>query len=250
MNHQKLQRWLAQQGLSTSRRKAESLIASGRVVVNGVCAHLGQRVGESDIIKLDGRIIDAQPVQPLRVLAYHKPVGIVSTRNDPEQRAIVFDDLPLIDSGRWVMVGRLDIQTSGLLLFTNEGRLAHQLMHPSQALTRRYRVRVPQTLTPHMQHKLCEGIKLSDGWASFDRILKAPSSSGRNQWYEVTLHQGRNRIVRRLFEAIDCPVNRLVRLSFGPIHLPRTLKSGEYRLLDEVQLKQLNAAIIASRNTS
>ncbi len=237
----KLQRWLADHAAAPSRRVAERWIQAGRLKVNGAPAHLGQRVNAGDRIQLDGRLVQAASSSETRVIVYHKPIGEVSTRSDPEQRHTVFQALPPLKSGRWVMVGRLDIQTSGLLLFTNQGDLAHHLMHPSREVVRTYLVRIQGSLTPDVQKKLCSGVNLEDGQAVFDQLQKAPSSSGSNQWYQVSLHQGRNRIIRRMFQAVDVSVNRLMRIGFGPIQLARSLNPGQWQALSQAQLQALRA---------
>jgi 23S rRNA pseudouridine2605 synthase len=249
---EKLQKVLARSGLG-SRREVEHWIQAGRVAVNGKVASLGERISHSAEIYVDGREIKIQHKhgslgQPI-VLAYHKPEGEVCTRKDPENRPTVFDQLPSLIAGRWVMVGRLDFNTSGLLLFTNDGDLAHQLMHPSFHFSRVYAVRVFGEVSTGILAKLKSGIALEDGMAHFDKIIKmgggnSNKSSGRrlNHWYEVTIASGRNRIIRRLWESQGLKVSRLIRLSFGPITLPNSLDPGGFVALtpEKVVLLQDN----------
>ena len=212
-----------------SRREVESWIAAGRVVVNGHTAKLGDRVNLSDSVLVDGKPValrvDTQP----RVLLYHKPVGELVTRSDPEGRATVFSSLP---PGRWVAVGRLDLNSSGLLLFTDSGELANRLMHPRYGLEREYSARIRGALTAAEERKLLEGIPLDDGvQARFDSIRSERAGEGTNRWYRVVLKEGRNREVRRLFEALGHPVSRLVRMRYGPIVLPADLAPKSWREL-------------------
>lgn len=225
----KLQKALAACGLG-SRRQAEKWIGAGRVTVNGKRAELGARVRPSDVVHLDGRrVCTARAISSgLRVLVYNKPAGEVCSRRDPEGRASTFEGLPPLRQGRWIGVGRLDISTTGLLLFTNYGDLAHRLMHPSSALEREYLVRVYGQVSPEALARLVKGVELDDGWARFDTIepLRGP---GENHWYRVALKGGRNREVRRLWESQDVRVSRLKRVRFGPIVLPRGLRVGQWQ---------------------
>jgi 23S rRNA pseudouridine2605 synthase len=225
---EKLQKILAAHGLGP-RREMEQWISAGRITVNGKIAQLGDRVDEMAQLAVDGgtllssRVRTSKPV----LLLYHKPVGEICTAADPEGRPTVFDRLPKPPSGRWVMVGRLDYNTSGLLLFTNDGELAHKLMHPSSAHQRVYAVRLLGNLSKELSRKLCQGVVLSDGLAHFASI-EPMKQEGMHQWYRVSISMGRNRIVRRLFESQGFQVNRLVRLSFGTIKLPKDLAPGEF----------------------
>jgi 23S rRNA pseudouridine2605 synthase len=227
----RIQKLLAAAGLG-SRRGIESWLQSGRLKVNGRVAGLGDKAEATDRFELDGQVL-ALPVadQPTRgvVLLYHKPIGEVTTRRDPEGRPTVFQRLPPAPGGRWVAVGRLDVNTSGLLLFTNDGALAHRLMHPSFGMMRRYLVRVRGTPGPGLLRQLERGVQLADGPARFERIEVAGHSAG-HAWYQVTLSEGRNREVRRLFEAAGHEVSRLKRLAYGPFELPEDLPAGQARL--------------------
>jgi 23S rRNA pseudouridine2605 synthase len=233
----RLQKLLAAAGIG-SRRQVEEWIAAGRLSVAGRPAKLGDRAGPGDEIRLDGRLLRLAPVQPARqVLLYHKPTGEVTTRRDPQGRPTVFERLPPPQHGRWIVVGRLDVNTAGLLLFTTDGELAHRLMHPSSEIEREYRVRVRGLPGSETLRQLLRGIALQDGPAAFDRIIEEPAPPGepalRNASYRVVLHEGRNREVRRLWEAAGYEVSRLLRVRYGPIELPRELRPGQWRLLDE-----------------
>lgn len=239
---ERLQKWLAAAGLG-SRREIDGWIAAGRVKVNGKPATLGLKVSGSERITIDGRPVRTpsprrQP-QP-RVVIYHKPVGEVCTRTDPQGRRTVFEALPRLTTGRWVIVGRLDIDTSGLLLFTTDGELAHALMHPSSGLAREYAVRVRGNPGDDSLRHLRSGIELDDGPARFDEI-HAEGGEGSNRWYRVAVTEGRNRIVRRLWEAVECQVSRLIRVRYGPVTLPRHLPRGRSRELRETELRELYA---------
>ncbi|HEY0635995.1 MAG TPA: 23S rRNA pseudouridine(2605) synthase RluB [Gammaproteobacteria bacterium] len=236
---EKLQKVLARAGFG-SRRELENWIAQGRVSINGKVATLGDRVGEKDVIRVDGNIVPREKAAGgrRRVLMYHKPVGEVATRSDPEGRPTVFDHLPSLRNGRWIAVGRLDINTSGLLLFTTDGDLAHRLMHPSRQVEREYAVRVMGEVPPEMLKHLQEGVELEDGKASFDSIVDA-GGEGANHWYHVTLLEGRNREVRRLWESQGVVVSRLIRVRYGPVTLPRWLRDGKFEDVPEHQLRAL-----------
>jgi 23S rRNA pseudouridine2605 synthase len=224
---QKLQKILAQAGLG-SRRDMEELIQSGRVTVNGQVAELGMRVSESDLIRANGRPIKLRSADRLpRVLLYYKPEGEIVSRNDPEGRTSVFDRISLLSSSRWVAVGRLDFNTSGLLIFTTSGELANLMTHPRFEVEREYAVRLLGELMPEQVAKLKEGIELEDGFAKFDG-LKEQGGEGSNHWYRVVLKEGRNREVRRMFEAVGIMVSRLMRVRFGAISLPPRLKRGQW----------------------
>ncbi|MDQ2639760.1 MAG: rRNA pseudouridine synthase [Pseudomonadota bacterium] len=230
---ERIQKLLAAAGLG-SRRGIEAWLAAGRVKVNGQVAKLGDKALATDRFELDGRPLELsvtpeQQSGPPVVLLYHKPVGEVTTRSDPQGRPTVFERLPPAPSGRWVVVGRLDVNTSGLLLFTNDGALAHHLMHPSNEVERRYLVRVRGTPGPDLPARLQQGLLLDDGPARFDRVEPAGRSEG-HAWYQVSLREGRNREVRRLFEAAGHEVSRLKRVSYGQWELPEDLRPGHSRL--------------------
>lgn len=235
----KLHKVLAQAGIG-SRRDMEDLIATGAVKVNGEVAHLGQRILSSDLIEVNGA-----PVKPQlhrsrtpRVLLYHKPVGEIVAVSDPEGRPTVFQNLPQIDGAKWIAVGRLDLNTEGLLLFTTSGDLAHRFMHPSFNLEREYVVRVSGELTPAMRDSLTQGVNLDDGQAKFLK-LEELGGEGLNRWYRVTLTEGRNREVRRMFESVGLMVSRLLRVRYGDLHLPDGMKRGDFMELSFSQTRTL-----------
>jgi len=234
---ERLQKVLAQAGVG-SRREMEEWIAAGRITVNGVTAQIGQSVVPTDKVKIGGRLVNVRVAanRTPRVVLYHKPEGEIVSRDDPAGRPSVFAALPRIRSGRWIAVGRLDFNTSGLLLFTTAGELANKLMHPSSGLIREYAVRVLGGLTPESQQSLLDGIELEDGPASF-ASLEEGGGEGANRWYRVTLSEGRNREVRRMFEAVGCTVSRLIRVRYGPFALPPQLKRGRARELEESEVK-------------
>jgi len=238
---EKLQKVLARGGLG-SRRELETWIESGRVSVNGKVATLGDRVKTEDIIRVDGHIIKTKAPEEIvgRVIAYHKPVGEVCSRNDPEGRPTVFDNLPRLTGQRWVQVGRLDINTSGLLLFTTDGELAHRLMHPSNGFVREYAVRARGEMTKEKRNALLDGVMLEDGLSKFDSVVDGGGADdAANHWYKVTLTGGKYREVRRLFESQEMEVARLIRIRFGDIGLPPQLKSGRWMDLPPEQIAQL-----------
>ena len=243
----RLQKLLAAAGLG-SRREVEQWIAAGRLTVAGRVAKLGDRAGPGDEVCLDGRRLDLGGRQPgtHQVLLYHKPLGEVTTRRDPQGRPTVFERLPPPELGRWIVVGRLDVNTSGLLLFTTDGDLAHRLMHPSSEIEREYLVRVRGQPGADTIRKLLRGVPLEEGPAAFDRIIAEPSSpaeaAARNASYRLVLHEGRNREVRRIWEAVGHEVSRLLRIRYGPIELPRDLRPGQWRLLDARLLDRLATA--------
>jgi len=222
-----LQKLLAAAGLG-SRREIEGWIAAGRVTVNGAVAELGARALPSDEISVDGKPVSRPAAHSPRVLLYHKPVGELVTRSDPQGRRTVFAALP---PGRWVAVGRLDLNSSGLLLLTDSGELANRLMHPRYGLEREYAARVRGELAADEKKQLLEGIAVDGEPARFERIETYREGEGSNRWYRVTLKEGRNREVRRLFEALGHPVSRLVRLRYGPVDLPGDLAPGRWREL-------------------
>ncbi|HEU4644040.1 MAG TPA: pseudouridine synthase [Burkholderiales bacterium] len=228
-----MQKLLAAAGLG-SRREIESWISAGRLKVNGAVAALGGRASPVDVIELDGKVLVLKPAgaRP-RVLLYHKPDGEMVTRSDPEGRPTVFQRLPPLSGAKWVAVGRLDINTAGLLLLTDSGELANRLMHPRYEVEREYAVRVLGALRPEEREQLVAGIQLEDGSARFDRLEPSGAAAGANRWYRVVLREGRNREVRRLFEAIGRKVSRLLRVRYGPVELPRDLRPGRWVELDE-----------------
>ena len=232
---------LAGAGLG-SRREMEQWIAAGRVSVNGEPAGVGTRVGAGDRVQVDGRPVRLRHGAAARVLLYHKPTGEIVSRDDPEGRPEVFDKLPRLRGAKWVAVGRLDFNTSGLLIFTTSGELANRLMHPRHRIEREYAVRVLGELTGEQIQALRTGVQLDDGSAHLDSIEDA-GGQGSNHWYNVVLSEGRNREVRRLFEALHLTVSRLMRVRFGPIALPSHLKRGHMRELDEAEITRLFAAL-------
>lgn len=240
---EKLQKLLARMGLG-SRRGLEEIIKAGRISVNQKVATLGDRVQLTDEVRIDGRLVylKAEREKRRRVIAYYKPEGEICSAHDPEGRTSVFERLPKITHDRWVMVGRLDINSSGLLLFTNDGELAHRLMHPSGEIVREYAVRVLGELTPAMSSLLTKGVMLEDGMASFDDI-KEGGGTGVNKWYHVTLKEGRKREVRRLFESQGLKVSRLLRIRYGSVRLPSTLKTGRFIELDRRDINELIALV-------
>jgi 23S rRNA pseudouridine2605 synthase len=224
---ERLQKLLAAAGLG-SRREIETWIEAGRVTVEGRLAKLGDRASPTDSIAVDGKPVTLSRSETPRVLLYHKPVGELVTRSDPQGRATVFSRLP---AGRWVAVGRLDINSAGLLLFTDSGELANRLMHPRYEIEREYVARVQGRLSPEVLEKLRKGVQLEDGVAAFVSIREREGreGTGSNHWYRVALREGRNREVRRLFEAVGARVNRLTRVRFGPLELPADLPPGSWR---------------------
>lgn len=239
MKDEKLQKALARMGLG-SRRQMEEVIKSGRVSVNSGPATIGDRVSQGDEIRVDGRLIKytAENEKRRRVLAYYKPEGEICSANDPEGRPTVFERLPKLTHDRWVMVGRLDINSSGLLLFTNDGEMAHRLMHPSNEITREYAVRVLGEVTSDIARNLTAGVMLEDGMAQFEDI-KDGGGEGVNKWYHVKLKEGRNREVRRLFESQGLKVSRLLRTRYGSIALPKELRTGRFLELDKKDINTL-----------
>jgi 23S rRNA pseudouridine2605 synthase len=234
----KLQKLLAQAGLG-SRREMEELIAGGQVTLNGKIAKIGDRVGPEDVVRLGKRIIHFRRSGTLpRVMIYHKPEGEIVSRDDPQGRPSVFDKLPQLRSSKWIAIGRLDYNTSGLLIFTTDGELANRLMHPRFEVEREYAVRIMGRLTPEAAARLTTGIELEDGLARFDQ-LSDQGGEGSNHWYRVILKEGRNREVRRMFESVGMTVSRLMRVRFGPINLPPRLKRGKWMELDEVETRRL-----------
>jgi 23S rRNA pseudouridine2605 synthase len=239
---EKLQKVLARAGLG-SRRQIERWIEAGRLTVNGRSAVLGERVEEGSRIVLDGRPVPLTDIAPkARVLLYHKPEGEMCTRTDPQGRPTVFDKLPRLRHGRWISVGRLDFNTSGLLLLTTDGELAHRLMHPSHEVEREYAVRVLGPVDEAMLAHLKRGVRLEDGPARFDDIVDA-GGTGANRWYHVVIKEGRNREVRRLWEAVGVAVSRLIRVRYGDIVLPRHLRRGRAEELDKDTAAELYRSV-------
>lgn len=232
---QRLHKLLALAGLG-SRRDMEELIASGRVTVNGQVATVGAGVTEHDVVRLDSRPLRLPFEAELpQVLIYHKPEGEIVSQDDPEGRASVFDKLPKVKNGKWIAIGRLDMNTSGLLIFTTSGELANRFMHPRYEVEREYAVRIFGELTEGQITQLKEGIELEDGPANFDSIIPQ-GGEGANHWYQVILREGRNREVRRLFEAFQLPVSRLMRVRFGPVNLPPRVKRGKMLKLEQKEV--------------
>jgi 23S rRNA pseudouridine2605 synthase len=234
---ERLQKLLASAGFG-SRRAIEDWIRAGRITVNGAVAELGLRASSADDIRLDGKALSlVSRAAQHELLLYHKPVGEVTTRSDPEGRPTVFDRLPVAAAGRWIVVGRLDVNTSGLLLFTTDGELAHRLMHPSSEIEREYLVRVRGVPTAETLEQLRRGVVLDDGPAHFDRIIEQGAAS--HGWYRVTLREGRNREVRRLWECVGHEVSRLTRVRFAAVELPADLTVGKTRYADPKPLRAL-----------
>lgn len=240
MADEKLHKVLARSGIG-SRREMERWIQEGRIAVNGETATLGDRIGPQDAVKVDGREVklvfgrDAQR----RVLIYNKPVGEICTRHDPEGRATVFRHLPPLKEGRWIAIGRLDINTSGLLLFTTDGELANALMHPSANIDREYAVRVLGDVSEAMLERLTEGVLLEDGMARFTDV-QFFDGEGANKWYHCVVMEGRNREVRRLWESQEVQVSRLKRVRYGPIFLPSDVRAGTWREMTPKEVKELS----------
>lgn len=235
---QRLHKLLALAGLG-SRRDMEKLIEAGRVSVNGQVAQVGAAVTEQDMVRVDGRPVRLpfEPELP-QVLLYHKPEGELVSTDDPEGRATVFSKLPRIKQGKWIAIGRLDMNTSGLLIFTNSGELANRFMHPRYEVEREYAVRILGELSEGQLSQLTHGVELEDGTANFDSIYPT-GGEGANKWYQVVIKEGRNREVRRMFEALHLPVSRLMRVRFGPIALPSRVKRGQMLKLEQKEVVRL-----------
>lgn len=236
---ERLQKLLANAGLG-SRRHLETLISEGRVKVNGVVAKLGDRATAADRIEVDGRPIGGKRLSSQARLAimYNKPEGELVTRHDPEGRKTVFDHLPRLPAGRWIAVGRLDVNSAGLLLFTNDGELANRLMHPRTQIDREYAVRVKGEVTDEMVRRLVNGIELDDGPARFEDVVEA-GGEGSNRWFHLVIMEGRKREVRRLWEAVGVTVSRLKRVRYGPIILDSSVKVGQWRELNPEEQRAL-----------
>jgi 23S rRNA pseudouridine2605 synthase len=240
---EKLQKVLARVGLG-SRRYMEEVIAAGRVSVNGQVAQVGERIEPGDELRIDGRKVSFQIEDEIRrrVLIYYKPEGEICSRSDPESRPTVFEQLPAIANDRWVMVGRLDINSTGLLLFTNDGELANRLMHPSNEIEREYAVRVMGEVTPQIKNNMLKGVVLDDGPAKFESFSEI-GGEGINRWYQVVVKEGRNREVRRIFESQGLKVSRLLRTRYGTVILPRELRTGRWMELDKNDIDNLTKAV-------
>ncbi|WP_296557786.1 23S rRNA pseudouridine(2605) synthase RluB [Pigmentiphaga sp.] len=238
----KLHKVLADAGIG-SRREMEELIVAGRVSVNGEPAHIGQRVAANDQVRVNGKLVQRRHTsRPPRVVLYHKPAGEIVTQDDPEGRATVFSRLPKIKNGKWLSIGRLDLNTEGLLIFTTSGDLANRLMHPRYGQEREYAVRVLGEMTEDQRRVLVEGVQLDDGMAAFG-TLDYLGGDGSNRWYRVTLQEGRNREVRRMFESQGVVVSRLLRTRFGDISLPRNLRRGRWEELDSALVTALQVQL-------
>lgn len=230
---------LADHGIG-SRRGIESLIRQKKVLVNGQLASIGQLVSEQDIFEVEGKTVRLSKKDPTkrRILMYNKKVGEISSRNDPDHKKTIFDSLPKLRSGRWVSVGRLDINTSGLILFTNDGSLANQLMHPSSNIEREYIARVHGNVTDEILNNLIEGVKLDDGFAKFTDV-QGGRKGNTNQWFAMVIMEGRTREVRRLWESQGLEISRLKRVRYGNVFLPANLKQGAYKELSKSEVNAL-----------
>ncbi|RRJ84218.1 23S rRNA pseudouridine(2605) synthase RluB [Aestuariirhabdus litorea] len=239
---EKLQKVLARAGVG-SRREMERWIEEGRVQVNGERAALGCRVGSQDQIRVDGKLLkNEEVVGSRRVLLYNKPEGEVCTRSDPEGRRTVFQRLPRLHGERWICIGRLDINTAGLLLFTTDGELANRLMHPSYSVEREYAVRIMGEVTPEMTKQLFDGVQLEDGPARFTDIVDS-GGEGINHWFHVVLMEGRNREVRRLWESQGVTVSRLKRVRYGNVFIPSEVKAGQWCELGQKEVDNLAKSV-------
>ena len=249
----RLQKLLSAAGLG-SRRTVEGWIRAGRITIAGRTAQLGDRASPGDDVRLDGRRLALDAAAPAReLLLYHKPLGEVTTRSDPQGRPTVFDRLPPPRHGRWIVVGRLDVNTTGLLLFTTDGELAHRLMHPSAEIEREYLVRVRGAPDAQALARLMRGVELEDGRARFERIVPvrgrdaqqspARSSARSHAWFRVTLREGRNREVRRLWAAVGFEVSRLTRIRYGALALPSELRPGAWRHARAAELARIDALV-------
>jgi 23S rRNA pseudouridine2605 synthase len=238
-NTEKLQKILAREGLG-SRRALEQWIVDGRVSINGRTAQLGDRAAPADVIRVDGRLIHVSVERPLvpRVLLYHKRIGEICTRRDEQERPTVFSALPPLKAGRWISVGRLDVNTAGLLLFTDNGELANTLMKPSQPLEHEYAVRVLGDMTDESMTRLINGVRLEDGVGRFKRLVD-DGGKGANHWYHVVITESRPRFIRRMLESQGLTMSRLIRIRFGPVQLPRELVQGDWLELTVSVVKQL-----------
>ena len=241
---ERIQKILANEGI-VSRRQAENLIREGRIKINGQEAILGMSISRSDLIEIDGKGVEiSKGTNPLRVLMYNKKVGEISSTKDPEGRPSVFLALPKISKGKWISVGRLDINTSGLMLFTNNGELANKLMHPSSKIEREYVARIRGQVEPDHIRKLLEGVNLEDGKACFSDLQ--PGRKGKsNQWFAMVIMEGRTREVRRMWESQGFSVSRLKRVRIGGLFLPANLRQGNYKELAEKEIKSIGPQLIS-----
>jgi len=241
---ERIQKILANEGI-VSRRQAENLIKEGRIKVNGKEVILGMSISRRDLIEIDGKVVEiSEGTNPLRVLMYNKKVGEISSTKDPEGRPSVFLALPKISKGKWISVGRLDINTSGLMLFTNNGELANKLMHPSSKIEREYVARIRGQVEPDHIRRLLEGVNLEDGKANFSDIQ--PGRKGKsNQWFAMVIMEGRTREVRRMWESQGFAVSRLKRVRIGGLFLPASLRQGNYKELAEKEIKSIGPQLIS-----
>ena len=241
---ERIQKILANEGI-VSRRQAENLIREGRIKINGQEAILGMSISRRDLIEIDGKAVEiSEGTNPLRVLMYNKKVGEISSTKDPEGRPSVFLALPKISKGKWISVGRLDINTSGLMLFTNNGELANKLMHPSSKIEREYVARIRGQVEPDHIRRLLEGVNLEDGKANFSDIQ--PGRKGKsNQWFAMVIMEGRTREVRRMWESQGFAVSRLKRVRIGGLFLPASLRQGNYKELAEKEIKSIGPQLIS-----
>lgn len=239
MKKMRVQKALAQKGYG-SRRGIESLIKEGRLEINGSKAALGQLIAEKDRIKIDGKdvVFSSKNQTETRILIYNKKTGEICTRKDPEGRPTIFDSLPYIDQGRWVSIGRLDINTSGLILFTNDGDLANNLMHPSSGIEREYVARIQGNVTKSILQNLVQGVNLEDGPAKFTDVQEGKKGK-TNQWFAMVIMEGRTREVRRLWESQGMNVSRLKRVRYGNVFLPASLKQGLWKELSKSEVKSI-----------
>jgi 23S rRNA pseudouridine2605 synthase len=238
---ERIQKLLAQAGVG-SRRQVEKWIIEGTIHVNGEVAKLGDKITTRDVVKLRGKPVKLAGKLDVdtQVLIYHKPTGEIVSKRDPEGRPSVFKRLPRLKMGRWIAVGRLDLNTQGLLMFTNDGELANKLMHPSQQIDREYAVRVMGTITHDMLDRLVNGVELDDGTARFEDVHES-GGEGVNRWFHVVVAEGRNRVVRRLWESQGCKVSRLIRVRYGTVFLPPGLPAGQHQLLDKKEVAALKS---------
>ena len=230
---------LADHGIG-SRRGIESLIRQKKILVNGQLASIGQLVSDKDVFEIEGRMVRLSKKDPTnkRILMYNKKVGEISSRKDPDHKKTIFDTLPKLKSGRWVSVGRLDINTSGLILFTNDGSLANQLMHPSSNIEREYVARVHGKVTDEILQNLTNGVKLEDGFAKFTDV-QGGRKGNTNQWFAMVIMEGRTREVRRLWESQGLEISRLKRVRYGNLFLPATLRQGAFKELTKGEINAL-----------
>ena len=244
---ERLHKVLARLGVG-SRREIERWIQQGLVLVDGKPAKLGQTDEGVESVEINGQKITLKQEVETKFLQYHKPDDEICSRKDPENRKTVYDSLPKLNEGRWIAIGRLDLTTSGILLFTTHGELANSLMHPRTQVDREYMVRVHGGVTQEVIYRLREGVRLDDGIAKFTDVQLRPGK-GANQWLQVVLQEGRNREVKRMFESQGLQVTRLIRIRFGPIALDETLSKGKHRLLTNKEVKQLKALVEQARHS-